>query len=385
MIGIEGSDAPGLPRVLRVVTRLNVGGPAQQALLLTKSLAAYPTVLAAGTPPDHEGEMSDPEVDIVRVPLVRPLNPRDDIRAFMALRRMIRVLRPTIVHTHMAKAGTLGRSAALTSRSRPRLVHTFHGHVLEGYFSKSKQRAFIEVERQLAQRTDLLIAVSPEIRDSLLELRIGEPHKIRVVSLGLPLDRFVATQQAGLLRSAIGIAPELPLIGVIARLVPIKDHATLLHAMAELPGVHLAVLGDGESRAELERLTAELGLTDRVHLTGWWSDVASAIADFDAVVLTSRNEGTPVSLIEALAAGKPVVATDVGGVRTVVRHEVTGLLVPSGDAAATAAAIRRLLDDRESAGRMAMTGQKDVLERFGHEHLLKEIEQLYDEVLADRP
>lgn len=377
-----GAGLNGRARVLRLMTRLNVGGPAQQALLLTKSLTGYRTVLAAGTPPAHEGEMTDPAVDVVRIPLVRPLDARADARAFMAVRRMIAGLRPDIVHTHMAKAGALGRSAALTLSARPRLVHTFHGHVLEGYFSKGMQRVFIEVERRLANKTDRLIAVSEEIRDSLLELRIGTPDKISVVSLGLPLDRFAAPLPEGRLRKALGIPVEAALVGVIARLVPIKDHATLLRAIAELPGVHLAILGDGESRAEIVRMISELGLTQRVHMAGWWPDIETAMVDLDVVALTSRNEGTPVSLIEALAAGRPVVATDVGGVRTVVRHEITGLLASPGDASTISGAIQRLLRDRDLAERMAEVGRRDVVERFGHERLLTEIQQLYEEVLA---
>lgn len=372
----------GLPRVLRIVTRLNVGGPAQQALLLTKSLPGYATVLVAGTPPAHEGEMTDPAVNIVRAPLVRPLDPRADLRSFLILRNMISEVRPALVHTHMAKAGAIGRSAALLSRERPRLIHTFHGHVLDGYFTKGKQRAFVEVERRLGQRTDMLIAVSEEIREALLDLRIGEPDKIRVVPLGLPLERFSGSHVDGRLRSALGISDDARLIGVIARLVPIKDHPTLLRAMSELPGVHLAVLGDGENRTELVRLTAELGLTDRVHFTGWWPEVETAMADLDVVVLTSRNEGTPVSLIEALAAGRPVVATDVGGVRTVVRHERSGLLARSGDVTGIAVAIRRLLNERDFAQRMAAAGRDDVLQRFGAGRLVGEVRELYDEVLA---
>ena len=216
----------------------------------------------------------------------------------------------------------------------------------------------------------------------MLELTIGEPDKIRVVSLGLPLERFAGARREGTLRRVLGIATETPLIGVIARLVPIKDHATLLKAVAELPGVHLAILGDGESRADLVRLTAELGLTERVHMTGWWPEVETAMPDLDVVALTSRNEGTPVSLIEALAAGRPVVATDVGGVRTVVHHEVTGLLAAAGDARAVAAALRRFLDDRASAESMARAGTADVLQRFGHLRLLREVQQLYHEILA---
>ena len=188
----------------------------------------------------------------------------------------------------MAKAGTVGRLAALSSRAghaRPRLVHTFHGHVLEGYFGRSQRRAFLEMERFLARRTDLLIAVSPEVRDELLDLGVGQPEQYRVVPLGLELGQLLEVGApggpAGKLRSAIGLPAEVPLIGVLGRLVPIKDHPTLFHAMLEVPGAHLAVLGDGELRYNLESLARTLHIADRVHFLGWWLDVATALADVD--------------------------------------------------------------------------------------------------------
>lgn len=366
------------PRVLRVVTRLNVGGPARHALLLTKALTAYPTVLATGTPPAHEGEMNDPKVDVVRVPLVRPVRPLDDARAFMALRRLVREVRPDIVHTHMAKAGTLGRLATDVLKPRPVVVHTFHGHVLEGYFRPVVQRAFIAAERRLARRTDALIAVSREVADELLDLGIGSPERMHVIPLGLDISSMLAVREpSGQLRARLGLGPDSPLIGIAARLAPIKDHATVLRAMQRLPGVHLAVLGDGELRESLSQQIDRLGLADRVHLVGWWSDMAAAYSDLDVAVLTSRNEGTPVALIEAFAAGVPAVATDVGGVRSVVLDGQTGVLVPPADPQGVAAAVQMLLDDPEKRRVMGERGRSHVRDRFGHERLIRDISALY--------
>ena len=373
-------------RVLRLITRLNVGGPARQALLLTRALRPeFETTLAAGAPTSEEGQLGHRDVPVLNLPLVRPIDPRSDARALAAIRRLLSVQRPAVLHTHMAKAGTIGRLAATTVTCRPRTVHTFHGHVLDGYFGQRVTRMFIEAERSLARRTDVLVAISPEIRDQLLDLRIGRPSQYRVIPLGLELDPFLELDQpSGRLRTALGLPADAPLVGVIGRLVPIKDHLTLLHAMKALPGVHLAVIGDGELRAALEGATRQIGIADRVHFTGWWTDVPAAISDLDVVALTSRNEGTPVALIEAAAAAVPVVATDVGGVRTVVQDEVTGLLTPPGDAPTAAAKLARLLADPVARRRMGDAGRHRVRDRFGQGRLLHDVRALYTELVPSK-
>lgn len=370
-------------RVVRLATRLNIGGPARQALSLTRCLRPeYDTVLGAGTPTASEGELSHPEVSVHPLPLVRPLRPATDARALSAVRRLIRAHRAELVHTHMAKAGTVGRLAATTVRPRPRTVHTYHGHVLEGYFRPSVQRAFVNAERGLAHLTDLIIAISPEIRDSLLDLGIGTPEQYRVIPLGFDLEahRQVAGH-SGVLRERLHLADDVPLVGVVGRLVPIKDHSTLLDAMTRLPEVHLAVLGDGELRADLEAEVATKGLTQRVHFVGWWADIPSAMADMDVVALSSRNEGTPVSLIEAGACGRPLVATDVGGVRSVVTDGQSGLLVPAQDPSSLADALGRLLGD-EDLGRCFGLAARERSTAFGQARLVDDIRALYRELLS---
>jgi len=377
------APSPRDSNVFRLITRLNVGGPARQALLLSKALdAEFPTLLVAGRPTEAEGELLDDAVRVQRVPLVRPIQPAVDLQAVRAVRRLMSGHRSALVHTHMAKAGAVGRIAARSLPDRPRTVHTFHGHVLDGYFRRGAERAFIELERRLARSTDVLVAVSGEIRDTLLALRIGKPSQYHVIPLGLDLGPLLEVDApSGVLRGSLGLASDVPLVGVIGRLVPIKDHATLLSAMGRLEGVHLAVIGDGELRAGLEARVRAAGLGDRVHFTGWRYDLAHTLADLDAVVLTSRNEGTPVALIEALASGRAVVATDVGGVRSVVVDGETGILVPAGDAPAVATALKRVLGSQALRARLGASGRQHVRERFDQQRLVDDMRALYRELL----
>ncbi|MEO5679964.1 MAG: glycosyltransferase [Acidimicrobiales bacterium] len=370
--------------VLRLATRLNIGGPARHCLVLTKGLAdEFPTTLAAGTPPPEEGELGDADVTVRRLPLARSLHPTADARALGATRALLRELQPRILHTHMAKAGMVGRTSAATVRPRPATVHTFHGHVLDGYFSAPAQRAFLTAERLLARGTDRLVAVSPQVRDALLGLGIGSPGRWRVVPLGLDLSSFASVRgPTGRLRTRLGLGPDVPLVGAVGRLVPIKDLATLVRAVARLDSVHLALIGDGEQRGQLEALVASLGLAGRVHLPGWADDVAAWVADLDVVALTSRNEGTPVALIEALAAGRPVVATSVGGVPFVVRDGITGWLVPPGDPAAVADALHAALADPAAANERAAAGRAEVLVRFASARLISDVRMLYRELVG---
>lgn len=370
--------------MLRIITRLNIGGPARQALLLTRSLSdRFPTTLLAGTPPLVEGELTDPFVSVTRVPLVREISPRADGSAFLAIHQLIRKQQPAIIHTHMAKAGAIGRAATLTMRRRPVTIHTFHGHVLEGYFSPTTQRVFLAAERALAARTDALIAVSEEIRDQLLDMDIGRREQWHVVPLGLELDRHLAVAEPrGKLRAQIGVSAGAPLIGFIGRLAPIKDVPTLLRALRNVPDAHLAVIGDGGLRRALEAEADALGLADRVHFTGWWGDMPEAISDLDVVALTSLNEGTPVALIEALACGIPVVATRVGGIPAVVKAGETGYLVPPGDADALAEVLSDLLSDPSARRRLGETGRGHVLKSYAAHRLVRDIRALYTELLA---
>jgi glycosyltransferase involved in cell wall biosynthesis len=283
----------------------------------------------------------------------------------------------------MAKAGAMGRLAAISLSNQPQTIHTFHGHVFSGYFSPATERAFIGAERWLAKRTDVLVAVSPHIRDELLDLGIGRPEQFVVTPVGLDLDPYLSTDSSsGTLRAELGIGRSTPLVGTVGRLVAIKDHLTLLRAIERLPGAHLVIVGDGELRPQLEAEVVRRRLNARVHFLGWRGDLPSLYSDIDVVALTSLNEGTPVAIIEALAAARPVVATDVGGVRHVIDDQRTGLLAAPRDDSAIAERLSCLLTNPELAARMGSAGRLDVAARFGEARLLQETRELYRSLLA---
>lgn len=369
--------------VVQAITRLNIGGPGRHVLDIARGLAEeFDIKVVAGTAPATEGELPADDVAVDRIPLVRAIEPARDAVAFRQMRNVLRAQRPRVVHSHMAKAGAVARLAAASLRDRPQTMHTFHGHVLSGYFRSTAEAAFAEVERRLARRTDVLVAVSADVRDALLDLGIGRPSQFEVVPVGVDLSPYLSPPaNRGAFRRALGLSAEAPLIGVAARLTPIKDHHVLLEALAHLPDVHLAVLGDGELRAPLESHARAAGVGDRVHFTGWCHDMPAALADLDVAALTSRNEGTPLSLIEASAAGVAVVATDVGGVSDVVVHGRTGLLVPPGDPVAAADALRELLRSPARRRSLGDAGRIHVADRYDLSASLRSLATIYDELV----
>jgi glycosyltransferase involved in cell wall biosynthesis len=269
------------------------------------------------------------------------------------------------------------------------VAHTFEGHVLEGYFSRARSRAFIEVERRLARRSDALIAVSSAIRDELLALGIGEPEQWHVIPVGLDLTELLAgPQERSRARTALHLPQEGRAIGIVGRLVPVKDHETFFRAAARLlaqdPELLVVVAGDGPDAARVREAADRIVGAGRVRFLGWVHDLRALYGALDVVVSTSRHEGTPAALMEAGAASLPVVATDVGGVADVVDDGTTGVLAPAGDDAAIAAVAASLLADPDRARVLGAAARDHVAGRFSSERLAADLVQLYDELLARR-
>jgi len=386
-------------RILRVIARLNVGGPALHVSYLSSELdkIGYETILAAGRVGPEEGSMEQVAVERGVTPryisgLQREIEPWKDTAVVGRLLAILRDFRPHIIHTHTAKAGALGRIAAqLAGSVRPQaVVHTYHGHVLRGYFNPAVTATFRQVERHLASVTDALIAVSPEVRDDLARLGIAPADRITVVRLGLDLEaRTAATPDArAVQREALGIGEDVVLVGWLGRMTEIKRVDDLIKAFADLQrrqgfDAHLALVGDGPLRDSMQALATSLSVEDRCHFLGYRDDVGSLYQAFDVVALTSANEGTPVTLIEALASGLPAVATDVGGVRDVVEDGRSGLLVPQGDVGAVAEALGRLAADAGLRTRLGDEGKASVSDRYAIPRLVADMDSLYRGLLAE--
>jgi glycosyltransferase involved in cell wall biosynthesis len=386
---------PGQQRtkVMRVIARLNMGGPAHHVGFLSGLLdpARYETILFHGEVGAGEAALSGTAdrygVRREVVPGLRPeLRPLDDLRALVALVRAVRRFRPDIVHTHTAKAGMLGRLAALAVRPRPIVIHTYHGHVLEGYFGRLLNAFYRTLERGLARVSDVLIGVSSATVDDLVRLRIAPRAKFRVVPIGLDLEPFVAlTGDDGKEFRREAGADDRVLLTFVGRLVPIKRVDVLLRAVARAsdPQLRLAIVGDGELRGELEALADELGIRDQVWFAGYRAEMLPVAAASDIAVLSSDNEGTPVSLIEAGAAATAAASTRVGGVADVVTPE-TGLVVPPGDSDALGDAIATLAADANRREQMGARARAHVRERYSVDRLVRDIDELYTELLSAR-
>lgn len=399
-------------KVVRIIARLNVGGPALHTILLTEGLNArgMTSLLVSGVVSPGEGDMgpyaAERGVSPVVIPaLQRDPKPLDDLRAFGKICRIVFATRPDIIHTHTAKAGALGRLAGLVYnlcarlRGRPRAIicHTFHGHLFHGYFAGWKAMLLILGERVLARVTDRVITVSEQMKHDLTRVyRICPPEKCVVVPVGLDF-RWTRELSAtrGLLKREARVPPDCLAVGIVGRLTAIKNHELFLRAARDcrMASVRFLIIGDGERRATLNELAIRLGLNGRVIFTGWQRDLARVYSDLDIVCLTSLNEGTPVALIEAMAAGVPVVATKVGGVSDLMVGDgrpspqgfeifSNGVLVPTGRPDLFGAAVEFLAACPDARQEMGLCGQSFVRERFSVERLVFEVESLYLDLLA---
>ena len=398
---------PTVPRVLILINRLNLDGPAFHVATLSKYLSPeFEMLLVAGTKDDSE-ESSDYIVknmglNFVSLPeMHRSLNPFKDYRSYRTLRKMIRDFKPDIVHTHAAKAGALGRLAALHEKV-PVIIHTFHGHVFHSYFSPLKTKVFLQIERYLAKKTSGIIAISErQKKDLSLKYRVCNASKVHMIPLGFDLRNFrenIDEKRASFRKKYLLDDDEIA-IGIIGRLVPVKNHPLFLASAASIlkqtkKKVRFFVIGDGESKELLFREAESLDLNYtyfkskpvKADLTfcSWIKDVDVAISGLDIVALSSHNEGTPVSLIEAQAGDKPVISTNVGGIENVVIKNETALLVDSNDYIDYAQQLLRLIEDDELRNRLGKNGWEFVREKFHFTRMIKEVAMLYKQLLTKR-
>lgn len=372
--------------MLRIIARMNVGGPAVQISGLMRGLdpELFDQRLLTGFCAADEQDFIETQADDVVVTRIsglgRAISGRDDIRVLPELIRQIREFKPHIIHTHTAKAGVLGRVAAKAARGNAKLVHTYHGHLLHGYFSPRKTRMVTMVERALATQTDSLVAVGPQVRDDLLAAGIGEPHQFEIIPPGLELGPI---PEHSLARETLNESGEYPLVSMIGRVTKIKrpdrfaDAVGIIHSTN--PSVKFLVAGSGDEEADLAARVRNQNLP--ISLLGWRSDIATILSASNLLILTSDNEGTPLSLIQAAMAGIPVVATDVGSVKDVVVAGVTGILCPA-NSEAIASAVKELVENPQRAKGMGLTAKKLAEERFGVARLVRDHEELYTRLLG---
>jgi glycosyltransferase involved in cell wall biosynthesis len=374
-------------KVALVIARLNVGGPATHVIELAAGLprGQFDVRLIAGREGRGEAGMHYLAEQVeIRPEILPQLSPHlgpSDLPAFLRLYRIFRKWKPDVVHTHTAKAGAVGRAAAFCA-GVPVVIHTFHGHVLRGYFSPPAEAVFRTIEKLLARATDRIVTLSPALKTDLVGMHIAPPEKIDIVPLGMDLEPLIrGAERRGELRAELGLQPGQPLVGIVGRLVPIKNHRLFLEAARSMVDsgspARFVVVGDGGLRPALEALASELGIAGRVNFLGWRQDMAAVYPALDLLALTSDNEGTPVAVVEAMAAGVPVVATAVGGVPDVIRDGETGTLVPPGDAGALVNAWLASLAGGERAEQMKTRAREDVVQRFGRERMISAMADLY--------
>jgi glycosyltransferase involved in cell wall biosynthesis len=403
---VFGSKVNKQIKITHIITRLDMGGSAQNTLFtaLNHDPQRYSVCLIKGS--THESAMTEAEahlvnqqlaaakkqgIEVIDIPsLVRRISPFNDIKSFVSIFRILRRSKPDIVHTHTSKAGILGRLAAWMARV-PIIIHTPHGHIFYGHFGRPLSRIFLQMERMLGKITLHQIALTPEESNDYLRLRVSKPSNTSVIHSGVNVHRFIkgAKQRAGK-RKELGVPPDSLVVGYVGWLIPIKGVTHLVSAMPKVLEKHpkslLVLVGKGDDKGEeeikLKEQVERAGLTDKVRFLGWRSDVDEIMGCFDIFVLPSLNEGMGRVLVEAMAAGLPVVASRVGGIPDLVRDGQNGLLVPPEDAIALEKAISSLLEDKKKRKRMGQVGTK-MCRQYSTEAMVAQIDNLYRELLEE--
>ncbi len=392
-----------MPKVLRIINRFNLGGPTYNVAYLSKYLEGYDTLLVGGEKDESEDSSAFITSSLGLEPVIieemkRKIDPRQDIAAYKKIKSIIKEYKPDIVHTHASKAGTLGRLAAFSCKV-PKVVHTFHGHVFHSYFGVATTTFYKNVERYLAKRSDAIIAISEKQKIELSEIhQICSPNKIEVIPLGFDLIKFNSDIESKRFnfRAKYNLNENVICIGIIGRLVPVKNHKLFLEAFGKLckntsKNVKAFIIGDGELRDHLFNLCNTLGLTfsyidkpdnsAQVIFTSWIKEVDHVLAGIDVVALTSFNEGTPVSLIEAQACNKPIITTNVGGIENVVIPNKTALLCQNNDIDSFYEALLKMVENDDLRNKMGNDGWFFVKDHFHYTRLCSDMKKLYDNLL----
>ncbi len=393
-----------MPRVIRILNRFNLGGPTYNAALLTKYMAPeFETLLIGGVNDKTEKNSEFIVKSLGLKPFIIPemkraISPVNDIIAYTKLKAIIRKFKPDIVHTHASKAGALGRRAALSLKV-PVIIHTFHGHVFDAYFSSAKTSIYKQIERSLAEKTTKIIAISENQKNDLVnKFHICPEEKVEIIPLGFDLSKFQENmpQKRELFRKNFNIDSDEIAIGIVGRIVPIKNHKLFIKAVKYVAEnsdkkVRAFIVGDGESRSETEEYAKSLGInyTDArktkekalLAFTSWQKDVDFTMAGMDIIALTSLNEGTPVSLIEAQAAGKPIVSTNVGGIENVIIPDKTALLSDIKDESGFLKNLLSVVKNSELRLSMSQKGWDIVKDRYHYLQLVKNMKNLYYKLL----
>ena len=394
-----------MPKILRIINRFNLGGPTYNAAYLSRYMPSeFETLLVGGEKDDSEDSsefiVKNLGLDPIIIPeMKREIDLKNDFEAYRKMVNIIREFKPDIVHTHASKAGTIGRLAAANMKV-PVIIHTFHGHVFHSYFGKMKTVMYKNIERNLARKSSAIIAISEKQKTELCLIhRICKPEKIRVVPLGFDLSRFTENmdEKRQAFRNKYRVSEDEIAIGIIGRLVPVKNHKLFIEASKIVlektsAKVRFFIIGDGEDRLRIEAMATQTGIpfvdamatNDIAPLTftSWIKDIDVACAGLDIIALTSLNEGTPVSLIEAQAANKPIVTTNVGGIENVVIDGVTALLSHSKtDPQPFADLLLQLTENAEKRVEMSRIGWEHVKNKFHYTRLVRDMTELYYDLL----
>ncbi len=392
-----------MPKILRIINRFNLGGITYNVSYLSKYLPAnYETLLVGG--PQEVGEESslfipqslglNPKI----IPeLRRSINPLQDYKAYKKIKQIINEFKPDIVHTHASKAGAIGRLAAVHCNV-PVIVHTFHGHVFQGYFSPIKTSVFKFIEKYLSKKSSAIIAISQIQKSELTKIhKVCSENQTTVIPLGFDLNRFTENQLEKRLafRNSYFIAENELAIGIIGRLAPIKNHFLFIDAIEFVlknttQKIKAIIIGDGETKQSLinyikqKQLIYSLGENNNATFifTSWIKEVDIALAGLDLVCLSSKNEGTPVSLIEAQAAGKFIITTNVGGIKDILNPNC-GLLSEVEDETNFKTNLLNAVVNYKTVTANSASAKNEVIEKFSYQRLCRDMDKLYTKLLKN--